>query len=106
VSPDGVTEILRHLGRLDAGLARLEGKQDAADSKLDEIHTQVKKTNGRVSDLEISRATERGAALQRAATIEEVRVTRASDLARNAWIRPGLVAVFVVVMDTAIRHYL
>ena len=98
MTPDQITRIIAHL-------ARLEEKQDTADKKLDEIHTQVIKTNGRVSDLELSRATERGAALQRAATIEDVRERRASDLARNAWIRPGIVAFGVVALDAAIRHY-
>lgn len=97
MTPDNVTSILQHL-------ARLEEKQDATTDKLDEVYIQVKKTNGRVTDLEISRATERGAALQRAATIEDVRENRASDLAKNAWIKPALVAVIVVALDAVIRH--
>ena len=97
MTPDNVTSILQHL-------ARLEEKQDATTDKLDEVYIQVKKTNGRVTDLEISRATERGAALQRAATIEDVRETRATDLAKNAWVKPAVVAVTVVALDAVIRH--
>lgn len=104
MTPDEATTILAHLSRLDTAMGRVEEKQAASEEKQDEILAQVKKTNGRVTDLELSRATERGAALQRAATIEDVRVTRASDLARNAWIRPAGVAFTVVVLDAAIRH--
>lgn len=99
MSPNDVGSILRYLGRVEEKLDGLEGK-------LDEVHAQVTKTNGRVTDLEISRATERGAALQRAATIEDVRVTRASDVAKNAWIRPGIIAVVVVVLDSVFRIFL
>lgn len=73
------------------------------EDDLPRIESHVVKTNGRVTELEREQLLKEGAALQKAATIEDVRVTRAADLAKNAWVKPAVVAVLVVVLDAVTR---
>lgn len=75
------------------------------EEDLPRIEAQVKMTNGRVTKIEYDRAVERGAALQRAATIEDVREVRASDLARNAWIKPGVLTLVAALIGAVVGHF-
>ena len=78
----------------------------ALDEKLDEVHEQVKKTNGRVTDIEIARAVEAGIRIERAAQVENTRVVRAEDLAKEAWIRPGIVAIVCTLLGVVLATVL
>ena len=87
---------------VSAILARL----DAMDEKLDEVHEQVKKTNGRVTDIEIARAVEAGVRIERASQLENNRQVRAEDLAKNAWVWPAAVAIFCTGLGATLARFL
>lgn len=105
--PDQVAALLRALTDF-----RTEVREHIADLRtevredLDEIKAEVRKTNGRVNSLEREKLLREGAALQKAATIEETRDRRATDIARNAWIRPGLMALLAAVSAVFLDHTL
>lgn len=53
------------LGRIEG---RIDARMDSQDKTLDEIHEQVRTTNGRVTALEMARERELGASEQREKT--------------------------------------
>lgn len=89
MSPSEINAILQRL-------ARIESKLDTQGDALSEIRREVKKTNGRVTDLE-TREREDRARLDERSAIEQAH----SDEFRN-WIRPIVVGILVLAIGAAL----
>lgn len=80
-----VTKVLERLGRIEA---KLDGQADA----LGEIRKEVRKTNGRVTELEVKEREDRARIAGRDDATEN----------RDRWLRPLIVGVAVAVIGGAI----
>lgn len=89
MTPSDISAILQRL-------TRIEEKLDTQARALSEIGKEVKKTNGRVTDLE-TREREDRARLDERSAIEQAH----SDEFRN-WIRPIVVGILVLAIGAAI----
>ena len=77
-------------------LTRIESKLDGQADALGEIRREVKKTNGRVTDLETREAQDR-ARLDERTAIERA---RGDQFAR--WVPPLIIGVLIVILGAAI----
>lgn len=80
------------LGRIEG---RIDARMDAQDKTLDEIHTQVRTTNGRVTALEMARERELGASEQRDKTGTKIQWRVGVMMAGLAIVVSAAVAVIV-----------
>ena len=85
MTPTDVTAILQRLARIEQ---KLDGQADA----LGEIRQEVRKTNGRVTELEVKEREDRARIAGRDDAVEN----------RDRWIRPLIVGVTVAVIGGAI----
>ena len=85
MTPTDVTAILQRLARIEQ---KLDGQADA----LGEIRQEVRKTNGRVTELEVKEREDRARIAGRDDAVES----------RDRWTRPLIVGVAVAVIGGAI----
>ena len=85
MTPTDVTAILQRLARIEQ---KLDGQADA----LGDIRQEVRKTNGRVTELEVKEREDRARIAGRDDAVES----------RDRWTRPLIVGVAVAVIGGAI----
>ena len=89
MTPSEITAILQRLTRIES---KLDGQADA----LGEIRREVKKTNGRVTDLERREGEDR-ARLDERTAIEQARGDQFS-----RWVPPLIIGLLIVILGAAI----
>jgi predicted nucleic acid-binding Zn-ribbon protein len=89
MTPSEITAILERL-------TRIESKLDTQGDALTEIRREVKKTNGRVTDLETREAQDR-ARLDERTAIERA---RGDQFAR--WVPPLIIGLLIVTLGAAV----
>lgn len=85
MTPSDISAILQRL-------TRIEEKLDGQATALSEIRSEVRKTNGRVTELEVKEREDRARIAGRDDAVEN----------RNRWLRPLIVGVAVAVIGGAI----
>ena len=85
MTPSDISAILQRL-------TRIEEKLDGQATALSEIRAEVRKTNGRVTELEVKEREDRARAAGRDDVTEH----------RDRWLRPLIVGVAIAVLGGAI----